>query len=292
MPRVPDHAHPRTAALTSLALVAFASNSILCRLALAPLLVDAGTFTFIRLLSGALILAALLAIRDHKAPKLYIGWSAAFALFAYAAPFSFAYLRIPAGTGALILFGAVQATMIGWDLLQGKRLNVPELIGLILAVAGLVALTLPGTSAPDLIGSGLMAIAGVAWGVYSLRGQGVSDPLHATAGNFTLSLVFALPLAAVTVGEWNISLQGLILAIASGALASGLGYAVWYTALRGLSATQAGIVQLLVPVLAALGGVAVLAETISVRLVLSGAIIFAGVTLAILGPRREGKNRQ
>ena len=272
----------RTISLTSLSLVAFASNSILTRLALAPHLIDAGTFTCVRLLSGAIALTIMLGLRERKLGALRLRWSSALALFAYAAPFSFAYLRITAGTGALILFGAVQATMIGWDLFQGKRFNSTELIGLFLAVAGLVILTLPGTEAPDLPGAALMLIAGVAWGVYSLLGVRVPDPLRATASNFTFSLVCAVPLAAVTVADWNVSSHGLILALVSGALASGVGYAVWYTALRGLSSTQAGIVQLLVPVLAALGGVVVLDETITLRLVVSGAMIFAGVALSIV----------
>jgi len=282
--KLPD---TRTISFTSLTLVAFASNSVLTRLALAPRLIDAGMFTFVRLLSGAIALTILLAIRERRLGAFHIRWASALSLFVYAAPFSFAYLRITAGTGALILFGAVQATMIGWDLLQGRRLNAAELVGLILAVGGLVILTLPGTAAPDLIGAALMLIAGVAWGTYSLLGVRVPDPLRATASNFMLSLVYAVPLAALTMGDWNVSSHGLLLAITSGALASGVGYAVWYTALRGLSSTRAGIVQLLVPVLAALGGVVVLDETITMRLVVSGAIIFAGVALAMVGIRRR-----
>lgn len=272
----------RTISLTSLSLVAFASNSILTRLALAPHLIDAGTFTLLRLLSGAISLTILLGLRERKRGAVSVRWSSALALVAYAGPFSFAYLRITAGTGALILFGAVQATMIGWDLLQGKRLNSTELIGLILALAGLVILTLPGVAAPDPLGAALMLVAGIAWGVYSLLGVRVPDPLRATASNFTFSLVCAVPLAAMTIGDWSISSHGILLALTSGALASGVGYALWYTALRGLSSTQAGIVQLLVPVLAALGGVVVLDETITLRFVVSGTMIFAGVALAIV----------
>jgi len=281
-------AHPdiRTMSLTSLTLVAFASNSILCRLALGQHLVDAGTFTLVRLLSGAIVLVSLVAIRDRRLPAFHFRWAGAFALFAYAAPFSFAYLHIPAGAGALILFGAVQATMIGWDIFHGKRFNVPELVGLVLAVAGLATLTLPGTSAPDIGGAAFMAVAGIAWGVYSLRGKGGDDPLCATAGNFMLSLVFAIPLAVAGAGEWNVSSQGLILAAASGALASGVGYAIWYTALRGLTSTQGGIVQLLVPVLAAAGGVVFLGEAVTIRLTISGTMIVAGVLLAVLGSHR------
>jgi drug/metabolite transporter (DMT)-like permease len=281
----PSHITLRTAFLTFITLIAFASNSILCRLALGARLIDAGTFTCVRLLSGAIVLALLVALRDRGVPKLHTRRTAALALFVYAAPFSFAYLRIPAGVGALVLFGAVQATMIGSDLVKGKRLHAAEMLGLLLAVAGLVALTLPGASAPDPVGTGLMAVAGVAWGVYSLRGRGIADPLKATAGNFVLSLLFALPLALVSVGGESATTTGLAYAVASGALASGLGYALWYTALRGLSATQAGIVQLLVPVLAAIGGALFLGETVSARLLISGAIILSGVGLVVAGRR-------
>ncbi len=281
-------AHPdtRTISLTSLALVAFASNSILCRLALGHHLIDAGTFTSVRLVSGAVALVALVALKGQRIQALTMHWQSAVALFAYAAPFSFAYLLIPASAGALILFGAVQTTMIGWDIVQGKRLNKTELIGLVLALSGLVALTLPGATGLDLAGVGLMTVAGFAWGVYSLLGKGVDDPLRATASNFALSIVFVIPLAALSTGEWNVSRQGLVLAIASGALTSGIGYAVWYAALRGPSSTQAAILQLLVPVLAAIGGVVILDETVSLRLVISGVMIFAGVLLAMVGVRR------
>lgn len=282
---IPSHITFRTAILTFVTLVAFASNSILCRLALGTRLIDAGTFTCVRLLSGAVVLALIVVLRERRVPKFPMKWIAAFALFAYAAPFSFAYLRISAGVGALVLFGAVQATMIGSDLFKGKRLHTSERFGLLLAVAGLVALTLPGTSAPDPVGAGLMAIAGVAWGTYSLLGRGTGDPLRTTAGNFVFSLLFALPLAVASIGDATATPEGLLYAAASGALASGLGYALWYTALRGLTATQAGIVQLLVPVLAAIGGVLFLGETVSVRLLISGAIILSGVGLAVVGRR-------
>ncbi|MBX2991245.1 MAG: DMT family transporter [Bacteroidetes bacterium] len=272
----------RTFILTSLTLIFFASNSILCRLALAPGLIDAASFTSIRLISGALALAIILAAREKGVPAFQLNWLSAFALFSYAVPFSFAYLRISAGVGALILFGAVQATMIGSHLFEGNRLHVRELIGLLLALAGLAGLTLPGADAPDLLGAGIMAVAGVAWGVYSLRGKGVADPLRATASNFVVSLVFVLPIAAVPVVGRVASSEGILLAIGSGALASGVGYAIWYTALRGLSASQAGIVQLLVPVLAAYGGVLFLDESVTLRLAIAGVAIFSGVTLAVV----------
>lgn len=271
---------PRTVALTFFTLIAFASNSVLCRLALAPGLIGAGTFTGVRLLSGAMVLMLLVALRG-RATAVQGTWGSAVALFAYAAPFSFAYLRIPASVGALVLFGTVQATMIGSDLLKGKRLRSTELAGLVLAVAGLTALTLPGVSAPDPAGVGLMVVAGVAWGIYSLRGRAAIDPLKSTATNFSRSLLFAMPLGIASLGYETFTLTGVSYAIASGAMASGLGYALWYTALRGLTATQAGIVQLLVPALAAIGGILLLGESVSVRLLFAGLTILAGVALAV-----------
>ena len=271
---------PRTVALTFFTLIAFASNSVLCRLALAPGLIGAGTFTGVRLLSGAMMLMLLVALRG-RATAVQGSWGSAVALFAYAAPFSFAYLRIPTGVGALVLFGTVQATMIGSDLLKGKRLRSTELAGLILAVSGLTVLTLPGVSAPDPAGVGLMVVAGVAWGIYSLRGRDAIDPLKSTATNFSRSLLFAMPLGIASLGYETFTLPGVSYAIASGAMASGLGYALWYTALRGLTATQAGIVQLLVPALAAIGGILLLGESVSVRLLFAGLTILAGVALAV-----------
>ena len=271
---------PRTVALTFFTLIAFASNSVLCRLALAPGLIGAGTFTGVRLLSGAMVLMLMVALRG-RATAVQGTWGSAVALFAYAAPFSFAYLRIPAGVGALVLFGTVQATMIGSDLLKGKGLRSTELAGLVLAVAGLTALTLPGVSAPDPAGVGLMVVAGVAWGIYSLRGRAAIDPLKSTATNFSRSLLFAMPLGIASLGYETFTLPGVSYAIASGAMASGLGYALWYTALRGLTATQAGIVQLLVPALAAIGGILLLGESVSVRLLFAGLTILAGVALAV-----------
>lgn len=280
-----SHITPRTALLTFVTLVAFASNSILCRLALGAGLIGAEMFTGIRLLSGAVTLFVLVVARDRKLPTLNLNVAGALALVAYAAPFSFAYVRIQASVGALILFGAVQATMIGSEFIAGKRLDAMEWIGGSLAIAGLIALTLPGASAPDPIGAGLMATAGISWGVYSLRGRRVSDPLQTTATNFLLSTMFALPLLALGSGSTTPTTMGLTYAVASGAAASGLGYALWYTALRGLTATQAGLVQLLVPVFTAIGGVALLGESITPRIAGSGLIILAGVALAVLRRR-------
>jgi drug/metabolite transporter (DMT)-like permease len=233
------------------------------------------------------MLGVVLIATERRIPRLRVHWLSALALFAYAAPFSFAYLHIPAGTGALILFGAVQVTMIGWDVLHGKLFDIAELLGVVLAVSGLVVLAWPGASAPDIQGASLMAVAGIAWGAYSLLGRGVSDPLRATASNFALSLVFAVPLGVATLGGSSVTVRGVVLALCSGAVASGIGYAIWYAALRGLTSTQAGIVQLLVPVLAALGGVFLLGESTSLRLVVSAVMIFSGVTLAIVNVRKS-----
>jgi drug/metabolite transporter (DMT)-like permease len=280
-----DAARATTAILTATALVAFAANSVLCRMALRNGLADAATFTGVRLVSGAVALSLLLmATRTGRRPAGT--WRSAVALFAYAAPFSFAYTRLSTGTGALILFGSVQATMIGRDLLRGSRPGAFETAGLALAVTGLVALTAPGLTAPDPLGALLMAIAGGSWGAYSLLGRGVADPLAAATGNFLRSVTFALPLVLLTVATWKMDVRGALLACASGVLASGVGYAVWYAALRGLSSTRAAIVQLLVPVLAAAAGVIILGESVSLRLVVSAMVILAGVGLAVLAPKR------
>lgn len=272
----------RTALLTSVTLVFFASNSILCRLALEPGMIDAGLFTCVRLLSGTLVLMGLLTVHNGSLPSLNTRWKAAVALFAYAASFSFAYLHIPAGIGALVLFGAVQLTMIGWDAFLGRRPRGVEVFGALLAMSGLAVLAVPGTTAVNTHGIVLMGAAGVAWGVYSLSGRTIADPLRATTGNFAGSLVLAAPLALWTFGDWTITAPGLVLAIVSGGLASGLGYVIWYAALRGLSATQAGIVQLLVPIAAVLGGMLILNEPFTARLAASGTLVLGGVTLAML----------
>jgi drug/metabolite transporter (DMT)-like permease len=275
-----------TAALTAAALAAFASNSVLCRVALRRGLADAATFTGARLASGAIALVLILALSAGGPRRPAGSWRSATALFVYAAPFSFAYLRLTTATGALILFGTVQATMIGRDFLRGSRPGRYEIVGLAVAIAGLVALTAPGLAAPDPLGAALMGMAGVAWGTYSLLGRGVGDPLAATTGNFLRSLAFAAPLVLAAFGTWNLTLPGVALAVASGALASGVGYATWYAALRGLTATRAAIVQLVVPALAAGAGVIVLGETVSLRLLFAGTTILFGVGLAILGPKR------
>lgn len=281
---------PRTAALTALALVAFAGNSLLCRLALKHTGIDAASFTTIRLLSGALVLWLLM--RRLGGPSAGRGnWPSAMALFAYAAAFSFAYVSLPTATGALLLFGAVQATMIGYGLWTGERLYPAQLAGLGLALAGLLGLLLPGLSAPPLAGSLLMLGAGLAWGVYSLRGKGALHPTQVTAGNFLRAAPLAVVLSVmgfVFQGTASVDKAGLGYAVASGALTSGLGYAVWYTALPALKATTAATVQLSVPVLAALGGIVFLGEAVTLRLALASAAILGGIALVVLGKRGAG----
>ncbi len=262
----------------------FAANSLLCRGALGPGLADAATFTTVRLVSGAVVLCAL----ARGGPRALLGegsWPSAAALFAYAAPFSFAYLRIGAGVGALLAFGAVQTTMIAWALRMGERPRPVEWAGIALAVAGVIALVSRGLGAPDPLGACLMLIAGAAWGVYSLRGRSSTRPLETTAANFARAVIFALALSLLAPGPAHLTARGALLACASGAIASGLGYTVWYAALRGLTATRAAVVQLSVPVLTAFGGVLILGETVTVRLVAAGAAILGGVALAVLGRR-------
>jgi drug/metabolite transporter (DMT)-like permease len=275
----------RTVVLTTLAMTAFAGNSLLCRVALKSTAIDAASFTSIRLVSGALTLWLL--ARAGSAGKSGSGnWRSAAALFAYAAAFSFAYLSLSAGTGALLLFGAVQATMIGHGLWTGERLRPAQLLGLVLALGGLVGLVLPGLSAPPLAGSLLMIGAGIAWGVYSLRGRGAGDPIRVTAGNFVRAVPFALALSAAMSAGTSFDVHGAAYAVTSGALASGIGYTIWYTALPGLKATSAATVQLSVPVIAALGGIAFLGEVLSLRLVLASAAILGGIALVILEKQR------
>jgi len=264
----------------ALALVGFAGNSLLCRLALRGGEIDAASFTGVRLATGALALVLLAGRSAFRRGS----WLSALALFVYAAPFSFAYLRLGAGVGSFILFASVQATMLGTAIAVGERPSPRVWLGLVIAVAGLVALTLPGAAAPDPLGSALMIVAGIAWGIYSLRGRGGADPLAATAGNFARSLpLAALLVAGALLAQAPLSAtpRGLALAAASGALASGVGYSLWYAALRVLRATTAAVLQLVVPVLAAGGAVVLLAEPVTGRLLLSGAAITGGVALAL-----------
>jgi drug/metabolite transporter (DMT)-like permease len=274
----------RIALLTTLALIAFAGNSLLCRLALARTGIDAASFTSVRLLSGALVLWLIVAIQGEKIGSAG-SWYSALALFAYAACFSFAYVSLTAATGALLLFGAVQTTMIGAGLWQGERLRGPQIAGLMLAVGGLLTLLLPGLSAPPLGAALLMLGAGMAWGVYSLRAKGTPHPTRTTAGNFIRALPFAAALSVAMFPRFSLDGTGVLLAIASGGLASAVGYAIWYAALRGLNATSAATVQLSVPVLAAFGGIAFLGEAPTLRLLASSMAILGGIALITLAPR-------
>jgi drug/metabolite transporter (DMT)-like permease len=270
----------RTLLLTLVAMLAFAGNSLLCRQALRHTGIDPASFTGIRLVSGALVLWLIVLARDGRQPVAG-SWRSALALFVYAAAFSFAYVRLNAATGALLLFGAVQVTMIGYGLWAGERLGVRQSAGLLCAFAGLAGLLLPGLSAPPLSSAGLMLAAGVAWGVYSLRAKGAGDPTRVTAGNFMRAVPLGLCLSLATWSWSSVDVDGILLAIASGALASGMGYAVWYTALRGLASTSAASVQLSVPVIAALGGILLLGEPVGLRLVVASTAILGGIALVI-----------
>jgi drug/metabolite transporter (DMT)-like permease len=278
--------------LTTLAMIAFASNSVLARLALKHTDIDAASFTAIRLISGALVL--LLAVRISNRPSGGSGswWSAA-ALFAYAAGFSFAYVSLPAATGALLLFGAVQVTMIFYGLWVGERLLKLQLAGLALAFGGLLLLFLPGLSTtPPLASSLLMLGAGVCWGVYSLRGRGAGDPVRISAGNFTRALVFTVVLSLFMLNKLSLDVAGVWYAIISGALTSGLGYVVWYMAMPMLKATNAAIIQLSVPVIAAAGGIVFLEESITLRLALASGAILGGIALVIIQKQPAQVTRQ
>lgn len=277
----------RVAALTVATMIAFAANSVLCRVALKETGIDAASFTTIRMVSGALVLWLIAtALRRGRAGNG--NWPSAFALFAYAAAFSFAYLSLTAATGALLLFGAVQATMIFHGLRMGERFGRQQLAGLALALGGLVGLLLPGLTAPPLHGSALMLVAGIAWGVYSLRGRGAGDPTRVTAGNFLRAMLFAMALSLLTWPNARLDAAGVGYAIASGAIASGMGYALWYSVLPALKATNAATVQLSVPALAAFGGIIFLGEPLTLRLALASAAILGGIALVILYRTRGG----
>jgi drug/metabolite transporter (DMT)-like permease len=317
--------------LTLLAMIAFASNSLLCRAALKKSGIDPATFTLLRIFSGAAALWLVMKMRiclivDRTATPLADcsktrvrfpspptspkgkgdsfslrekvrmtaldskdagNWISAAALFAYAAGFSFAYTSLSAGTGALLLFGAVQATMILWGLLKGKRLNTIQIVGFIIAMTGLIMLVFPGLSAPPLIGSILMLGAGVAWGIYSLRGKGERNPASVTTGNFVRAVPFAAALTIIFLPWTNYNFAGINYAIISGAVTSGLGYVIWYSALPGLKAASAAAVQLSVPVLAATGGIVLLGEPITLRYVLASGTVLGGIALVVATPHSQ-----
>jgi len=270
----------RSICLTTLAMLAFAGNSLLCRQALKNTPIDAASFTSIRLIAAAITLWLLLRLMGRSSSRLG-SWPSAFALFAYAAGFSFAYISLSAATGALLLFGSVQTTMIGYGMSEGERLKLPQVAGLTLALGGLVGLVFPGLSAPPLMSSLFMMGAGIAWGIYSLRGRGAGDPTMVTAGNFLRTIPLTLLFSLLMFSHQNIDRAGLLYAVASGAMTSGVGYAIWYMALPGLKATQAATVQLSVPVIAALGGIVLLAEPITLRLILASVAILSGIALVV-----------
>jgi drug/metabolite transporter (DMT)-like permease len=273
----------RVALWTCVALLGFAANSILCRLALRTTAIDPASFTLIRLVAGA---ATLVLLARTQRSALRGGWLSASALFIYAACFSFAYVQLAAGTGALLLFGAVQATMLTIGIIRGERLTLMQLAGLCAAYGGLAYLSWPGVSAPPVIAAALMLSAGAAWGVYSLRAKGAGNPLAVTAGNFAHTLPMALLLLPWTGSALTLDVRGTAYAVASGALASGCGYAVWYAALRHLRATVAATVQLTVPVITAVAGVLVLREALSIRLVGAAVLILGGVAVVLRGGQR------
>jgi drug/metabolite transporter (DMT)-like permease len=302
---------PRTIVPIVFAMLAFASNSLLCRMALKHTSISAASFTSFRLISGALVLWLIVRLRgetnakavpmkNFSPPSMKVrlsptplhpytptptfksgSWLAAMALFTYAACFASAYVSLPAGTGALLLFGSVQITMIGYGLWTGERLRRLQSIGLFLALAGLIGLLLPGLTTPPLQGSLLMLVAGVSWGIYSLLGKGVVNPTQVTASNFLRAVPFAIGLSAATYPQMTLDLPGVGYAIASGAIASGIGYAIWYRALPHLQATQAATVQLSVPILAAVGAILFLHESLTLRLGIATVAVLSGIALVI-----------
>ena len=271
---------PKATLLTTLAMLAFAGNSVLCRLALDTTAIDPASFTSLRLISGAAVLWLLVTLRGGGAFS-HGSWPSALALFAYAAGFSWAYIHLDAGLGALLLFAAVQVTMIGASVARGERLTLPQQVGMTLALLGLIALLLPGSSAPPLPAALSMLAAGIAWGIYSLRGRGASNPTAVTAGNFLRAAPLAILLSLALLQSQNLDSQGVLYALASGAVTSGLGYAVWYAALPHLRASVAATVQLSVPVITTLGGALLLAEPLTLRLLLASAMILGGIALVL-----------
>lgn len=279
----------RTISLTLLALVAFASNSLLTRLALGSRRLDAASFTAIRLASGAVMLATIVLVQSRSwRPLRGTRIAGPLALFAYAAPFSLAYLRIGAAVGALVLFGVVQLTMIGYGIARGEHPTPVMWLGLALAAGGLLVLTVPAVARPDPIGVVLMAIAGCAWAVYTLVGRGASDPIAANARSFLWSTPLALLLVVLDRAPVHATTSGVTLALVSGAVTSGVGYAIWYRALPALTVTQAAVAQLSVPVIAAAGAVLALGENVTARLVLAGLAVLSGVGLVLSARIRRG----
>lgn len=282
----------RLMSLTLITMLCFAGNSVLCRLALRQTSIDAASFTSVRLISGALVLVLLVygrqrfqMVRSARPAALGGNWFSALALFVYASTLSFSYANMSTGIGALLLFGAVQATMILTGLWRGERLNVQQIVGLVMALAGVVAILSPGLDAPPLASALLMLTSGVAWGVYSLRGRGVADPTGDTAGNFLRATVLALLLSVLFVAHQQFDTQGVLYAVLSGAITSGLGYTIWYIVLPKLTRTRAAAVQLSVPVLASLFGALFVNEPITLSLMLTSTAVLGGIALVVYGKR-------
>lgn len=278
----------KTFSLTTFALVAFAFNSILCRLALGTNAIDASSFTSIRLISGAVTLYAISWVfpKREESKEIRANWISALFLFGYAICFSFAYIGLTTGTGALILFGMVQATMIIYALVSGERPGILEWVGLVLAFVGLIYLVFPGLESPPIISSLLMALAGIAWGFYTLRGKSSEDPLVDTMGNFVRTLPFVALASLPFIFRINLSPKGILFAVLSGGIASGIGYSIWYAALKYHNTTRAAILQLSVPIIAAFGGLILLSEVISMRLILSSGLVLGGICLVILARKQ------
>ena len=276
----------RTAVFTALALVAFAGNSLLCRMALGPAAIDAASFSTLRIVAAAICLWLITVVTRRGSVWTQGSWLSALTLFVYAIPFSYAYGLLTAGTGALILFGTVQVTMIGGALFEGERPHARQWVGLLMAIAGLVYLLFPGIASPSPLGGALMTIAGVGWALYSIHGRGAVDPVAQNGGNFIRTLPMLILVSVLALRQQHIETTGAILAILSGAVTTGLGYAAWYSALRGLTATRAALVQLLVPVITVAGGVVLLREPLSPRVVLSAAIVIGGIALALTANER------
>lgn len=274
----------RSVILTTLAMLAFAGNSLLCRLALADGSIDPASFTVVRLVAGAVTLGAIVLLRGRGPvrPGTTGSWRSALTLIVYAVFFSYAYVSLEAATGALVLFGAVQLTMIIAALLAGERPNAREILGWLLAVLGFLALLLPGATAPSVEGTLLMTVAGVGWGLYSLYGRGESRPLLSTTGNFLRALLPLIVVAAMALIDTGLTPRGIVIAAVAGSITTGLGYILWYAALPALGSLRAALVQLSVPAIAAAGGVVVLGETPSVRLVACGVLILGGIGYATM----------
>jgi drug/metabolite transporter (DMT)-like permease len=263
---------------TILAMLAFAGNSILCRLALKTTSIDPASFTTVRMVAAAITLAVILRLRGKK--SLNGGsWKSAVALFVYAAAFSLAYVNLTAGTGALLLFGAVQLSMISTSLWRGEKISLPQILGLVLALFGLMLLVFPGLSAPPPASCALMIAAGIAWGVYSLRGRGVADATAVTADNFMRTVPMTLLFSLIAIMQFKLDAIGIVFALLSGAITSGIGYAIWYKALPNLKPFEASIVQLSVPIIAAFGGILLLGEALSIRLTLAAIAVLGGIFL-------------